>query len=264
VRHRDERQAEGGIMTDLAGKTFVLCHGAWHGAWCWCEIAAALRARGAEVHTPTMTGMGERRHLRDAFKGVSTYVEDVCTVIEVEGLRDIVLVGHSFGGMCISGVADRMPDRVRRLVYLDAAVPRDGDSMATQSIAFPPKLNAAVQQEWEARAHEWLPPPSLDLIGVADAPEWVRARELACMTDFPALAFVDRLHFVNGGPKAPATYVVCDNPPMPNTSFVAHYEQVVAGHYGPHWTARRIDTGHMCMFTAPDETIAMLTEAALA
>jgi pimeloyl-ACP methyl ester carboxylesterase len=250
-------------MTDLNGQTFVLCHGAWHGGWCWRDVANALRARGAEVYTPTMTGLGERAHLKEACKGVSTYIDDVCGVIASEQLTDIILVGHSYGGMCIAGVADRMPDRVRHLVYLDAAVPQDGQSMITQGIVNPPEVNEATQAHLESKREDWLPLPSAELLGIADASEEIKAREFAGMTPHPMSSLIERLHFVNGGPKTPATYIVCDNPPMPGTSFVAHYEKAKAGDYGPHWTARRIDTGHMAMFTAPEETVAMLAEAAL-
>jgi alpha-beta hydrolase superfamily lysophospholipase len=253
-----------GDRADLAGQTFVLVHGAWQGGWCWREVACALRARGARVFTPTMTGMGERRHLRAAFTGLATYIDDVCGVIEYAQLSDVVLVGHSFGGMCITGVADRMPDRIRRLVYLDACVPKDGQSLVTQSIANPVEMNDAMVAQLTAMADHWLPVPSLETIGVDTAPEHYRQRELALMTEHPVSSVIEPLQFVNGGPSAPCTYIVCDNPPMPNTSFVAHYEQVLAGAYGDHWTARRIDTGHMCMFTALDETVAMIAEAALA
>lgn len=257
------RQGQG-PLSDLAGATFVLCHGAWHGGWCWRETAAALRARGADVHTPTMTGMGERRHLRHACKGLSTYVEDVCELIAHEDLTDIILVGHSFGGMCITGVADRMPDRIRRLVYLDACVPEDGQSLVTQSIANPPEVNEAILAQLSAIADQWLPVPALAAIGADMAPEALREREARMMTEHPVSSLIEPLCFANGGPSAPATFIVCDEPPMPNTSFVAHYERVVAGAYGPRWTARRIATGHMCMITAPEETVALLAEAALA
>lgn len=250
-------------MSDLTGQIYVLCHGAWHGGWCWREVAAALRKRGAEVHCPTMTGLGDRQHLREACRGLSTYIDDVCTLIALEGLRDIILVGHSFGGMCISGVADRLPDRIKHLVYLDAAVPQHGQSMITQGIANSAEVNAAITASLESRRDQWLPPASLELIGVDSAPDWVQQRERACMTDHPISSLIDPLHFVNDGPTAPATYIVCDNPPMPGSSFVAHYQKVLAGDYGPHWKTRRIDSGHMCMFTALDETIAMLAEAAL-
>ncbi len=136
-------------MSDLSGEVFVLCHGAWHGGWCWRETAAALRARGAEVHTPSMTGMAERKHLREAYKGLSTYIDDVCTLIEHEGLTGVTLVGHSFGGMCITGVADQLPERIKRLVYLDACVPQDGQSMISQQIANPPEVNEAITASLE-------------------------------------------------------------------------------------------------------------------
>ena len=251
-------------MKDLAGQTFVLCHGAWHGGWCWRDVANALRARGAEVYTPTMTSMGERAHLKAAYKGLITYIDDVCAVIQREELSGVTLVGHSFGGMAITGVADRLPSAIKRLVYLDAAVPKDGQSLITQNIANPAEANEAVQKKMEAMADEWLPIPSLELIGVNTASESIKARELSGMTPHPVSSLTDPITFINGGPHCPCTYIVCDNPPMPGSSFVVHYEQIKAGAYGDHWTARRIDTGHMAMFTAPEETVAMLAEAALA
>jgi pimeloyl-ACP methyl ester carboxylesterase len=250
-------------VNDLTGATFVLCHGAWHGGWCWDGIAAALRSRGAVVHTPTMTGLGERKHLRDKCKGLSTYIDDVMEVIRASALSDVILVGHSFGGMAITGVADRMPDRIKRLVYLDACVPQNGQSLIMQSIANAPEDNAVQQQMREGMSDIWVKPPRLDILGLENATDEVKALELANMTDHPMSSFVERLHFINGGPTAPCTFVVCDNPPMLNTSFVAHYRKIVAGDYGPHWTSRRINTGHMCMLTAPEETVAILVEAAL-
>jgi pimeloyl-ACP methyl ester carboxylesterase len=207
--------------------------------------------------------MGERKHLRHACEGLSTYIDDVCGVMELEGLKDIILVGHSFGGMCISGVADRLPAHIKRLVYLDACVPQNGQSLVTQGIANPPEDNAKLQAKLEGRNDNWLPPPTLDLLGLEGAAEWVRLRELACMTDFPVSAMTGLVEFVNGGPQARSTFIVCDNPPMPGTSFAAHYAKIVAGDYGTKWTARRIATGHMPMYTAFSETVALLAEAAL-
>src|SRR5579875_3323603 len=101
-----------------AQRTFVLVHGAWHGGWCWSRVAAILRGRGHRVFTPTQTGLGERAHLLSRDITFDTFVQDVVGVFEAEELEDVVLVGHSFGGSSISGVVDRMPERVRRLVYL--------------------------------------------------------------------------------------------------------------------------------------------------
>src|SRR4051812_16992837 len=107
--------------------TFVLVHGGGHGGWCWQRVARALRADGHEVHTPTLTGFGDRAHL-DA-PGFETFVEDVVALLELEDLRDVVLVGHSMGGTIIPRVAERVADRIARVVWLTAAVTADGESL---------------------------------------------------------------------------------------------------------------------------------------
>lgn len=110
--------------------TFVLVHGAWHGGWCYRAVAKILRAAGHDVHTPTMTGCGERSHLLHAGINLDTHIRDVLNVIAWEGLDRVVLCGHSYGGMVITGVADAIPAKVSALVYLDAFVPtKDGESM---------------------------------------------------------------------------------------------------------------------------------------
>src|SRR5215469_5914508 len=96
-----------------AAKTFVLVHGAWHGGWCWSKVAAILRTRGHTVFTPTQTGLGERAHLISKSIDLGVFVTDITNVIKYEDLTDIVLVGHSFGGNAISGVADTMRERIR-------------------------------------------------------------------------------------------------------------------------------------------------------
>jgi len=108
---------------------FVLVHGAWHGGWCWRDVASALRAAGHDVFTPTHTGVGERAHLGDEAITLETHVRDVAGVIEAEELDDIILCGHSYGGMVITQLADRMPNRIKAIVYLDAFVPESGDSL---------------------------------------------------------------------------------------------------------------------------------------
>jgi pimeloyl-ACP methyl ester carboxylesterase len=109
--------------------TFVLVHGAWHGGWCWRDTAAALRAAGHTVHTPTHTGVGERAHQASEAITLETHVRDVVGCIQSEEAKDVILCGHSYGGMVITCVADRMPERVRGLVYLDAFMPQNGDSL---------------------------------------------------------------------------------------------------------------------------------------
>jgi pimeloyl-ACP methyl ester carboxylesterase len=256
----------GNPLPDLDRQSFVLCHGAWHGGWCWRDVARALRARGAEVFTPTMTGMGERHHLREGNVSVATYISDVCGVIEAEELTNVTLVGHSFGGMAITGVADHVPDRIKRLVYLDAAVPKDGQSLITQSVANSAAKNEALVNQFTdmLATRGSLPVPDMKTLGMDTASQEMQDWENRRMVPHPISSFIEPLHFVNGGPQAPCTYIVCDSPPMPNTSFLAHYHKIAAGEYGDHWTARRIATGHMAMMTALDETVALLAEAALA
>src|SRR3954452_14570534 len=112
-----------------AGKTFVLVHGAWHGGWCWGKVAAILRSRGHTVFTPTQTGLGERTHLLSKSITLDTFVEDIVNVLKFEDLKDVTLVGHSFGGPPITGTADRVPERIKQLIYLDAAMLQGGQSV---------------------------------------------------------------------------------------------------------------------------------------
>ena len=114
-----------------AKQTMVIVHGAWGGAWAFKKVDAMLQAKGFEVYRPQLTGQGDRVHLARGDIGLTTHIDDVVNTILYEDLRDIVLVGHSYGGMVITGVADRVPDRIKRLVYLDAIVPADGDSVST-------------------------------------------------------------------------------------------------------------------------------------
>src|SRR5260221_8204502 len=117
------------MIMDTEKKTFVLVHGAWHGGWCYRHTAAALRKMGHEVFTPTHTGVGERAHRADENITLETHIRDVAGCIEAEELSDIILVGHSYCGMGITGGADRMAERIKGLVYLDAFGPEDGESL---------------------------------------------------------------------------------------------------------------------------------------
>src|SRR5215207_8121107 len=134
------RLGGGGVAALVAGRpamaaaqsetaaTFVLVHGAWAGSWIWKEIIPLLRAGGHDVYASTATGMGDRVHLADPTIDLDTFITDVVKLIEVEDLTDVTLVVWSYGGMTITGVAERVPERLAQLVYLDAVVPADGDS----------------------------------------------------------------------------------------------------------------------------------------
>jgi len=113
----------------VSSKTFVLVHGAWHGGWCWCRVADRLRASGHIVFTPTLTGLGERAHLLHPDIDLSLHVADVLGLIKCERLNNIVLVGHSYGGFVISGVAEAVANKISSIVFLDAFIPDNGESL---------------------------------------------------------------------------------------------------------------------------------------
>ncbi len=142
TRRAAVRLGAGGVAATLAARgarpaaaknepaTFVLVHGAWGGAWIWRDVITHLREAGHNVYATTATGMGDRYHLADAAINLDVYITDVVNVLEYEDLNDVILVGWSFGGMIITGVAERVPERLSHVVYFDAAVPADGESAA--------------------------------------------------------------------------------------------------------------------------------------
>src|SRR5882724_4964326 len=111
------------------GATFLVCHGAWSSGWAWKKMHPLMAARGHRLVTPSYTGLGEREHLANRSVDLETHIQDILNVIKYEDLRDIVLLGHSYGGMVATGVADRARDKVAQLIYLDAFMPRDGQSL---------------------------------------------------------------------------------------------------------------------------------------
>lgn len=235
----------------MAGKTYVLLHGAWHGAWCWRDVAARLRAAGHLVTTPTQTGLGERRHLLSAQITLDTFVEDVVQHLEAEEIGDAILVGHSFGGLGITGAADRVPHRIRHLVYLDAIVLEDGETawgrMAPEVVA---ERRRVVEEQG---AGLFAPPPPVAAFGVPEdhplAP-WVRRR----LTPHPAATYRTPLRLAQpAGNGLPRTYIACTDP------WYGPLEWARARVRGrPGWAWEEIATGHDAMVTAPEALAALL------
>lgn len=135
--------------------TFVLVHGGWDGGWAWRDVARGLQAAGHAVFTPTSTGVGERVHLANPEIGLDTHIMDIVNVIRYEKLHDVILVGQSYGGMVITGVAERVPEQIRELVYLDAFVPQDGECLAD---LMGPQLTAAFEQSAAQHGEGWRVP----------------------------------------------------------------------------------------------------------
>src|SRR4051812_1484157 len=109
--------------------TFVLVPGAWMGGWCWKKLTPGLQAAGHQVYTPTLTGLGERVHLARPEIDLDTHTQDIVNLLEFEEARDVILVGHSYAGTVVTSVADRVPERLSMLVYLDSGAPPDGKSV---------------------------------------------------------------------------------------------------------------------------------------
>jgi pimeloyl-ACP methyl ester carboxylesterase len=223
---------------------FVLVHGAWHGGWCWQRVRARLAAAGHHaVYTPTLTGLADRSHLMSARVDLDTHIADIVNLIRWEGLTDIVLCGHSYGGSVVTGVADATPERLRALVYLDAFVPGDGDS-ATSLVEAP------------AGTGTQTPSPPAEWFGLSgpDA-DWANER----LTAHPAAASDQPIRLRNGGPRPfPVSYVLATGW-RSNQHFQANYERARSS---PGWQASTMDGSHDLMIDRADAVTALLLKHA--
>ena len=224
---------------------FVLIHGAWNGGWCWKRVAPLLRAVGHDVHTPTLTGLGERVHLATPEVGLDTHTQDIVNLLEFEDLHRVVLVGHSFGGITITTVADRVPDRLQHLVYLDAVVPLDGESRFD---SMDPQARAELEEQARVAGDGWRVPSPIvdDLPSEADG-RWITSK----LTPQPLKTYQDKVHLTSAAALAlPRTYVYCTSSWME-----LHAER--ARRAG--WDYRELDTEHLCYATAPREVADLLS-----
>lgn len=243
-----------------ARPALVLVHGAWGGAWIWRRVLEPLRAAGHEVHAVTLTGDGERAHLRRPDIGLQTHIDDVVGLVRAEELRGIVLVGHSYGGMVITGVADRMADRIRALVYLDAFVPEHGDSLiGLLPKALPPEVSAQFVGGFrgaalEGRSGQMQPIPA-EVFGIAAANRaWVDRR---CVPQ--ALATFEMPLLLTGEhAKVPRRlYILADGwDPSPFRYFAGK----LAG--APGWQVTKLPSSHDVMVDMPKELAAELVRLA--
>jgi pimeloyl-ACP methyl ester carboxylesterase len=228
---------------------FVLVHGACHGGWCWSRVAPLLRAAGHEVFTPTLTGFGERAHLLGPDVGPETLVQDVVGVIEWEELRDVVLVGHSFGALVALAVAERVPERVRRIVLLDGVVVEAGAPGLTGLPAGTSEVRIAAAEAFDGGLS--YPPPGAAAFGLADPDDiaWVERR----LTPMPLRVYTEPFMLQAPlGHGRPITYVCCTDPPYP----AIHSAHAIARREG--WVFRELATGHDAMIRAPEKTAAEL------
>lgn len=222
-------------------KTYVLVHGAWHGSWSWMRVAARLLAAGHAVHAVTLTGLGERSHLLHDDIDLTMHVNDVVNEILWKDLNDVVLCGHSYGGMVITGVSERVPERLASIVYVDAFLPKDGQTLNEISgNTHRPKKGA-------------LAPPSAAVFRVNEADAaWVQAK----FTPQPAAAFAEPIKLTGAlGRLAKRTYIRAT---VGGAPFIAEIFRGLQA--DPTWKTLEMDCGHDIMIDMPNE----LTETLLA
>lgn len=238
----------------------VLVHGAWHGGWCWDKVRPLLEAAGHRVLTPTLSGLADGEPLRSPVPSLATHVADIVDLVEAERLRDVVLVGHSYGGMVITGAADALRDRIRHLVYLDAAVPADGQTFASfvPGIAQEDVLRREAAFRSMAPDGSWLPPVPPGMVGVSEPEdvEWLNRR----MRPHPLRTWLDPIALPHGGHSGlPKTYVMAANPP---TTAMGYPRVAEIARRGGEWRCREIDCGHDMMVVDPEQTATFIAEAA--
>jgi len=231
--------------------TFVLVHGAWHGAWCWQRVAERLRRAGHVVFTPTLTGLGERSHLLNAGIRLKTHIIDVVNVMKWEGLSDVVLCGHSYGGMIISGVAEEMAPAIRSIVFLDAFVPRNGEAVRDLT-------GAAVKEAADAAQHRGditMPARPAEAFGVNVADRaWV---DRLCVGQ-PLATFTDKIALTGAYDRiARKTYIRAASYANPG------FDRALAGAKSDRsWYTYEVPCGHDVMVDMPERLTEILLEAA--
>jgi pimeloyl-ACP methyl ester carboxylesterase len=242
--------------------SLVLVHGAWHGGWCWQRVVPLLQAQGLTAHAVTLTGVGERAHLLSGQIRLSTHVADVLGLIRARELKRVLLVGHSYGGLVITGVADALLKRagpgsaeVAGLVYVDAVTPHPGESWSSQHTPETVAARLALAQDKGAGVGI----PALDAAAFGlEGPDrdWVNRRQ----TPQPLGVYQDPLHFDPAAVAAlPRTFIDCIAPALPTIAVMRQRVRTEPG-----WVVHELATGHDPMVSAPQDLADLLQQAALA
>jgi pimeloyl-ACP methyl ester carboxylesterase len=231
------------------GRTYVLVHGAWYGGWVWRDVAPALRAMGNTVTTPTLTGLGERKNEGGCGYDLETHVQDVVNHIEMEDLKGIHLVGWSYGGIVVTGVLARVPERIKSVIYLDAHVPDDGKRNVDYA-----EPAAKPMMEGAKKNNKPVPPIPLVVFGVKDPAvvAFVEPRLVAQAWQ----TFLQPVKALKTRPNIPFTYIRCTD--FNNPSFDEFLEKFKKD---PQFTTYVLKTSHLSMLTGPKGTIDLLARA---
>ncbi len=226
--------------------TFLLVHGAWHGGWCWRFLRPYLGKH--QVFAPSLTGLGERKHLARYDIDLDTHIADIVSILEMEDLRDVVLVGHSYGGMVVTGAADRVPERIARLVYLDAFVPENGKCLLEYVV---PERAARMRDEGEKIGRVTPPPLSLWGITKQEHVDFVKRREVP----HPYRTMCQKIVLKNEDAlqRLPKTFIYCSSPATGSfDQFAVKYRR------DPSWQFFELETGHDAMILMPRQLAELL------
>jgi len=231
--------------------TYALVHGMWHGGWCWKKITPLLRAAGHDVYAITLTGVGERTHLRYPDIDMNTHIQDVVNVLEFEDLSSVILVGHSLGGIMVPAVAARVPERVSHVINLDGILPVAGKPIKEML----PDFWQNFRERAQANGDEWWAPPPGWTFGVTGADlEWMKSR----LTSHPLKTWETPLFFTNPAASTiPHTFIHCTDGSSQDD--ISNQEKDCLREV---WQYRMLPTGHDAMITMPVKLTELLLEFA--
>jgi pimeloyl-ACP methyl ester carboxylesterase len=240
---------------------YLLVHGGWHGAWCWDKVVPLLQAAGHPVYTPTLTGLGEQAALLTSEIGLDTHIQDVVNLMETKDLQQVILVGHSYSGMVITEVADRVPGRIAHLIYLDAAVPHDGQSLADLA----PLIGTMLRRDAHKNGDGWRVNPPRErggMFGVTKEPDLSLVRSK--VTPQSLKTFIQPVHITHPDAVAaiPHTFIECTRRGV----IVWLLRRILMrGSLPPNetgWNWRTLASGHDAMIIAPQALAELLLEFA--
>ena len=227
-------------------RTILVCHGAWSGGWSWKKMFPLMQAAGYRLVVPTYTGLGEREHLASPAIDLDTHIQDILGAIRFEDLNDIILLGHSYGGMVATGVADRARERVTQLIYLDAFVPRDGQSLFDLNEGGRAHLEASAKNGDGWRVAPLAIPPDTAAEDVA----WLMPRRVP----MPIKCFQMKLKLQHGEPAVPRSYIYAKRI-TPADTFGQFSKRAQSE---PGWRHVEIDASHAPNISAPDALMGAL------
>jgi pimeloyl-ACP methyl ester carboxylesterase len=242
---------------------YVLVGGGWLGGWCWQFVARRLRDNGHDAYPVTLTGLGERVHLASPEVDLETHITDVVNLVEFEGLQGIVLLGHSYGGLVVTGVADRIPERISQLVYLDTAPLPDGTSLIE---TFPPEARTHIERQVEELGDGWrFPmPPREELVSMGsleglDGDHLGVLRSLAVAQPFGT--FTQPLRLANPArEELPKLGILCSLSLAQVQQMIASDDPAFRELAGPTWRFVELPTGHWPMFSRPEDLAGLLLD----